>query len=325
MQCFNRVVIPTLYQKDVDPATYHCTPCTKKSRPTVVDAETKARELVEENGLQWLGLQPNPDVFSNKSAYKLAQANTPSFFKLSQPVASEITLDLHAKRIHDAPALVDQVFSRVRAGTVELGTCTLCFESMPHSKLIPSCGRKGCDQRLDDTCLKEWYGANQPGHLLSPMRLTCPFCRRAPSARTLAKFNPQAAALGGLREALDDHGHYFAWCQDCGFAKPALERACCDGDRLPNIRDFVCEECQESRRERAAAVGASPTAAAAERITPCPRCKVPVEKTFGCNHITCVCGAHFCHVCGIEESEEGIYDHMTSTHGGIYDWDDDDE
>ena len=30
----------------------------------------------------------------------------------------------------------------------------------------------------------------------------------------------------------------------------------------------------------------------------CPNCKRWVEKTYGCNHITCRCGTHFCYSCG---------------------------
>ena len=30
----------------------------------------------------------------------------------------------------------------------------------------------------------------------------------------------------------------------------------------------------------------------------CPSCKIVVEKTVGCNHITCRCGAQFCYKCG---------------------------
>jgi len=30
----------------------------------------------------------------------------------------------------------------------------------------------------------------------------------------------------------------------------------------------------------------------------CPSCEELVEKNYGCNHMTCRCGAEFCYVCG---------------------------
>ncbi|KAG8990630.1 hypothetical protein FRB90_001693 [Tulasnella sp. 427] len=310
--------------KNVDPATYQCTGCTTKLRKTIEEVECTLRQVTDENGAEWLGVKKNSDVFTKKSAFKLVQAHTAAFFTLSEP-STTAPLVLHSKPILDVPAVVKTVFDRVNAGTVELGTCTLCFESAPHEKLRPACGRSGCAHRLDEECLKSWYGANRVGHLLNAMQLLCPFCRRTPARKVMTKYNPQAAALGGLKDAMEDRGFYFAWCEDCGFAKRAVERACCDGNRLPNIRNFVCEECQETRRP----AGMPPVVAEGEsattdtsngpRFTACPQCGVMVEKTYGCNHITCVCGAHFCHVCGFGGDEGEIYDHMSKAHGSIYD------
>ncbi|ELP89820.1 ariadne RING finger, putative [Entamoeba invadens IP1] len=37
-------------------------------------------------------------------------------------------------------------------------------------------------------------------------------------------------------------------------------------------------------------------------IKKCPRCRAPVLKSYGCNKITCICGAYFCYLCGKEIS-----------------------
>jgi len=54
-------------------------------------------------------------------------------------------------------------------------------------------------------------------------------------------------------------------------------------------------------------------------IKDCPKCTTPIEKTEGCNHMTCGgCGAHLCWVCLKAFSESGrCYDHMRAEHGGI--------
>ncbi|KAI1126260.1 hypothetical protein F5Y10DRAFT_293914 [Nemania abortiva] len=53
-------------------------------------------------------------------------------------------------------------------------------------------------------------------------------------------------------------------------------------------------------------------------IKDCPKCKTPLEKTDGCNHMACRCGAHICWVClGTFNSSDACYAHMRREHGGI--------
>jgi len=54
-------------------------------------------------------------------------------------------------------------------------------------------------------------------------------------------------------------------------------------------------------------------------VKPCPGCKVPIERTEGCNHMTCtMCKTHICWVCmQTFPAGKGIYDHMRTVHGGI--------
>ncbi|ORY68942.1 uncharacterized protein BCR38DRAFT_464210 [Pseudomassariella vexata] len=54
-------------------------------------------------------------------------------------------------------------------------------------------------------------------------------------------------------------------------------------------------------------------------IKDCPKCKTPMEKTEGCNHMTCGgCGIHICWVCMRTFQEATLcYKHMNREHGGI--------
>lgn len=56
-------------------------------------------------------------------------------------------------------------------------------------------------------------------------------------------------------------------------------------------------------------------------IHPCPRCSTNIEKTYGCNHMTCsACQTHFCWYC-MEDFGLGngslVYEHMRKEHGDL--------
>ena len=53
----------------------------------------------------------------------------------------------------------------------------------------------------------------------------------------------------------------------------------------------------------------------------CPSCGVAIEKSMGCNHMTCSkCKGHFCWICGEGfESQTSTHDHLVARHGGIFD------
>lgn len=50
--------------------------------------------------------------------------------------------------------------------------------------------------------------------------------------------------------------------------------------------DFECEDCTSSLEM--------------QKYKECPSCTAKVVKTSGCDHITCVCDAHWCYRCGGE-------------------------
>lgn len=51
----------------------------------------------------------------------------------------------------------------------------------------------------------------------------------------------------------------------------------------------------------------------------CPGCEVHVEKSLGCNHMTCTrCGHHFCYRCGTRLPEGDPYTHFSTVGNRCY-------
>ena len=50
----------------------------------------------------------------------------------------------------------------------------------------------------------------------------------------------------------------------------------------------------------------------------CPKCKLGIEKTGGCNHVSCKCGVHICWVCleYFDDSQQ-CYGHLQASHGSF--------
>ena len=59
----------------------------------------------------------------------------------------------------------------------------------------------------------------------------------------------------------------------------------------------------------------------------CPACKATIEKVEGCNHMQCgACSTHICWVCMKAFTTTGeTYDHMNREHGGVYEYNDNDD
>ena len=126
--------------------------------------------------------------------------------------------------------------------------CSLCYSDCPIDKLRSPCGL-ACECLCCVECLSHWYSQNKVGALYLESHSICPFCRSAPTYKTLKPFNPRLSGIEGRTNSsveLDRH-MYHAWCMGCGQVKPALPRECAGGE-LPEILNFNCTACQDNRR-----------------------------------------------------------------------------
>ena len=55
-------------------------------------------------------------------------------------------------------------------------------------------------------------------------------------------------------------------------------------------------------------------------VKDCPKCGNSIEKSGGCNHMLCKCGAHICWIClKVFPDDSDTYNHLGADHGGAYD------
>ncbi|KAK7414102.1 hypothetical protein QQX98_007045 [Neonectria punicea] len=117
---------------------------------------------------------------------------------------------------------------------------------------------------------------------------------------------------------------------DCGYVYRVTESArthtcsnclqpTCSACYEPHV-DMTCAEYKDIRSGGYAAFEKLKKEAG---FKDCPKCKTPIEKTEGCNHITCMgCKTHMCWVCMMTFPEGRlVYEHMGQMHGGHVEWD----
>ncbi|KAK4039611.1 hypothetical protein C8A01DRAFT_16423 [Parachaetomium inaequale] len=328
-QCTNRIIWPTAYRPpSLDPSTYKCPACTSGTQPTTTTTETTARYLATENGTAWLLRNDNatiPAPFTNRSLYHTISTMSPSaetrtaLFPTKVQIlpsnSSTTVLTIRGKPLHNTPALLTSLSQWITARRVQRGTCTLCFNQTPKRNLHPACGgRRGCRETICSSCVEAWYGLNQPGRLINVAALACPFCRRQPTGK--GPLPNKVRYLGGLRDAVEEAGGWvYGWCAGrCGEAKRHMERVCARGAPR-EVEGWWCEGCVD------AAAGVDGEGEGGGLVVKeCPACGVATEKTAGCDHISCVCGRHWCFNCGekVAETAGEIYDHMSKVHRTWY-------
>ncbi|KAL7941196.1 hypothetical protein V8C42DRAFT_335601 [Trichoderma barbatum] len=307
--CLGRIIWPEEYRPDdIDLSKYQCPACIA-GRKTIVGEETTARKLSSENSWSWLLKNEDETIkqpFNGRTVfYTASNCNLADMDAKVEilPAANEDSLTIRGKLVRNPDEVKASLLNWVRSRRTESATCSLCFSNVRKGDALPACGRSGCHQLICSSCRDSWYGINSPGRILNIPALHCPFCRRRPAPKAINKF--RLHQIGLLRAAIEESGSWiYAWCKDCGFAKQHVERVCAAGAPAELV-NWVCEECTpyldvEKRR-----------------IRRCPGCGVATEKMYGCDHITCPCGTHWCFACGKESDEAEIYDHMEEEHGGI--------
>lgn len=314
-RCTSRIIWPAQDRPGhFDTRGYECTACLTGTKTTVTE-EISARKLAQENGHTWLLTNTDKAIstpFSGVSVFQLVSNCDRDTLasNIAKIPETDLRLAIRGKPVLNNAEVRDQLRQYVTSRKTEQNYCDLCFSTVRRSDLVRACGRSGCHQLMCYKCRENWYGLNRKGRIINVAALSCPFCRRQPTHKAGSKY--QATGIPGLAVAIQEAGEWIhAWCSDCNQVRRLVERVCANGAPADGGA-FQCTSCVIQRQGETWTVS-------------CPGCSVETEKVYGCDHITCLCGTHWCYLCGEASTELLIYDHIADVHDGMRYESDEDE
>jgi hypothetical protein len=133
-----------------------------------------------------------------------------------------------------------------------------------------------------------------------------------------------------FEEHVKRHPESFHYCPtaDCGYIYRCSKALNPKPQTCPNCFESICTTCHALHGKYSCAEYKDIASGGYEalkrlkkelNIKDCPRCSTSMEKTDGCNHMTCAgCKAHICWVCmAVFEASKPCYDHLNQVHEGI--------
>jgi len=202
--------------------------------------------------------------------------------------------------------------------------CPVCFDEVS-SPVSLECGHAWCK-----SCLSDYLMASV-GTRVFPLTCLGDEARctlRIPleiAREVLSSSQVDAILQASFLSYIHAHASEFHHCPtpDC----PQIYRNAPKGTilRCPSCLVRICTDCNKEHHDGVCRYSESEDMKMFEEWTKdhdvkkCPGCKAPIERSAGCNHMTCArCKTHICWVCMATFSDgDEVYDHMHATHGGI--------
>ncbi|NDB60327.1 hypothetical protein EB001_18010 [bacterium] len=305
-------------QSAIDADEFICPRCVDSPGSMIHEKEVTIEKLINDN--------PTLQQMIPVTDYNILMDNSMKLWlrvlhcKESKSAVAPNILTMNGYKVHD-PEQVSQLAVTQLLEHSGFEICSTCVSEQPVHQLTASCGE--CHVRMCETCITSWYGQTKRGHIVQHSHCTCPFCKGIPKYNAIRRLD--LYQVRNLRPTKRNAGIVCEWrpdtmyglCMTCCYLKPALARECARND-IPDITNFVCQDCHAS-----SLLGAAQSVDSIE-IKTCPVCTIQVYKDGGCNHITCRCGVHWCWTCcsatnsnGELFDDESIYDHLVQC-GGIF-------
>ncbi|KAF9039163.1 hypothetical protein BJ165DRAFT_1531266 [Panaeolus papilionaceus] len=231
----------------------------------------------------------------------------------------------HANRLIQEARTKGRVASASSGGRDGDATCAVCTDTASHPELLV-CGHTYCK-----ACLKHFLVSAVDG---TSFPITCVgdsnTCNRPISIPVISRFLVprafDALVETVFRVYMEKHSEEFKYCTtaDC---KQIYRHGGEDDVQCPSCFAAFCPKCDEPHEDMTCAQWKAHKDPDGEHeglgnlgFKKCPNCDVWVDRTEGCNHMTCAkCATHFCWLClAMFEGGGEVYEHMEAAHGGYW-------
>tara|TARA_R110002049_G_scaffold1641_1_gene12412 strand:+ start:7338 stop:8798 length:1461 start_codon:yes stop_codon:yes gene_type:complete len=184
-------------------------------------------------------------------------------------------------------------------------TCLMCCNLLT---TVDTSNCNNCKTNICHVCMSKWLGMNKVGHCIKHANFSCPSCRQIATYRMFSKVYSDRVVRQMAFCTFEDDS-YYAWCERCYKVEACMKKSC--SSEQPAISHYQCEECTLKETTQ--------TSQMMEAAKHCANCKHTISKVAGCNHIKCVCGAHWCYVCEASfKTSSECCNQLHTVHGGLF-------
>ncbi|KAF7760178.1 hypothetical protein Agabi119p4_10854 [Agaricus bisporus var. burnettii] len=253
-----------------------------------------------------------------------------------------VTLDVNSAKIvlhgadleearHHLRQLMDTFTNRNASSSTTASNkdlCPVCYGTVSQPFEI------GCQHIYCSSCLRHYILSTFDNHSF-PLKCTGndATCNQPLSLPLIQRFLPhqrfETLLEAAFRSYIDKNPETFKYCNTPGCSQVYRATTSPQVLQCPSCFAEVCTACYNEGHTGMTCAERRVHKDAGEQeqllrqwatkrgVKRCPSCQAWVEKTEGCNHMSCKCGAHFCWICLGVFDEISVYDHMNEVHGGI--------
>jgi hypothetical protein len=266
---------------------------------------------LENSTVQDNNIQNNSNINNYKNSFEKIK-----LYFMNEQFAN-IKLIYNGYQIYDSHnVLINYLNNITKENTVF--ECLFCF-----NQFLPIDGKvcEKCTSSICENCFKKSTKLPVRGELVKQTDICCTICNH-PHA-TLSNKVKAEYLIPNVKTYDFKNSRYHVQCKDCSRLYSLNTEGACNAEEIEfTIRNGCCEKCKIAK-EKIEMNNASQRENATNNMLRnhkrCPVCEEGVEKNGGCNHMTCLCGTHFCNICDQEIDSRDPYEHFQTSGCNLFD------